>query len=812
MVQQNKQGGGGRQINVDTARVARAEVTRMNVAGATKDTSDELLNEIKDEASGSIKDHLDKIRQAIVDCCSQDPARVAKGNADLNKNVGGLNNTMGKAAGATTTLDGTLDKLNKNIEVLITTMSTGGGGGAGGEGGGGGGAGPDLAKVRATEKQIEIIGDAFVRFEREMDGANKSVIKFKTGWEESTSGADTFTKAMLRMANDTILTETTNAFNSLVESVQDVVAGMADLRAATRQTFDVLKQGIDTTRQGVVTAGEFFVDDWNQLWEGAGALLTGDFTKLGDSIKNTLTALEAAREDEGMGIAAVLINQTNSIDELGGYMKDARSALFEGNNLRRMMKDEEANAALIESLSLQRRAGIMGEISASDLARRAEQRANTLGIIAANTGMTVEQLMKAGKEEAKSFETLRAMGLISDKQLDNLTNIAKTSPELGDMLAKAAEARFDEVTFYRMFPEMRDMIQRTSTQAEFREFLRAAKTGSAAEDVRDAYKEIVGSAKPLTEAMLKQAAVLGPNIIQQQQEIATMATGLRKLPAEMKKSILPDQLASTWNSITSFFDNMFPGGSVGLIRALAANTIAVIANTGAQMGLGGKLLGWGGKFFGLGKGLVAGVGKVGGLLTGLAAKLAPLLVFAAKALAGLAAAAGIGIALGLMFNKAYEKISQFLGGAGSLGSDIADLVDEFKYGATGGEAGGVGAPEKAIADMSFMDKIKRYGPNWMDAVPGLNMLSMARRTARIAGDVRSMAGPGSPPVPGAPTVNVPPGEGTDTTGMESQLRELNANMKENNRHAAETAANTKGRPGTAAATGDVSMVAAGTPS
>ncbi len=809
MVQQNKQGGGGgRQINVDTARVARAEVTRMNVAGSTKDTSDELLSEIKDDASGSIKDHLDKIRQAVVDCCSQDPAKVAKGNADLSKNVGGLNGTLGKNTGAMTSMDGTLEKLNKNIEVLITTMSTGGG--TGGEGGGGGGAGPDLAKVRATEKQIEIIGDAFVRFEREMDGANKSVIKFKTGWEESTSGADTFTKAMLRMANDTILTETTNAFNSLVESVQDVVAGMADLRAATRQTFEVLKQGVDTTRQGVVTAGEFFLDDWNQLWEGAGAILTGDFHKLGDSIKNTLTALEAAREDEGLGISSVLINQTDSIDELGGYMKDARTAMFEGNSLRRMMKDEEANAALIESLSLQRRAGIMGEISASELGRRAEQRANTLGIIAANTGMTVEQLMKAGKEEAKSFEMLHAMNLINDKQLDNLTNIAKMSPELGDIMAKAAEARFDEVTFYRMFPELREMIVKGDAQGQFREFLRATREGSAADDVREAYKEIIGAVKPFSEQMMTRATELGANIFTQQREVTALTVAMRKLPAEMKKSVLPDQLASTWNSITSFFDNMFPGGSVGLIRALAANTIAVWANTGAQMGLGGKMMRWGGKLLGLGKGLVSGVGKVGGLLSGLAAKLAPLLIFAAKALAGLAAAAGIGIALGLMFNKAYEKISQFLGGAGSLGSDIADLVDEVKYGFTG-DADAAGAPSKSMNEMSFTEKMKRYGPNWMDAIPGLNVLGMARRTARIAGDARSMAGPGSPPVPGAPTVNVPPGEGTNVGGVEGRLDRVASAIEEGNRYARETAANTKAKGSTSTATGDVSLVASGAP-
>ena len=492
------------------------------------------------------------------------------------------------------------------------------------------------------------MNNAFLNLEQNTDGTSKIVIGWKKTLEDGTEEILNYRDVMMNLTQTTILTNTVGAFNNLVETLKDTISELTDLKKTTKETVEVMKQGIEATRTGLVTAGRFFVDDWNQLWEGAGAILTGDFNELGDSIKNTLVTLEAAREAEGLGITSQLINQTESLDQLGGYMKEARSELFKGNQLRQMMNDQEANAAIIEQLAIQRRAGVMGEISASELAMEAQKRAETLTLIAANTGATVGELMKRNKEAAKTFKELFALGAISKQQLRNFENIEAELGPMAEYISRGGEVGFNMSLFAAQNQELYERFARANMIPQLEELFRVAREESGGE-----YKNFQAEMKRAMNAIgdgateFKKSFGDTANLILDGQqgffaEVGASARTMSKLDQSINNQ--DSWLAQTWASVKSFFDNMFPGGSTGLAVAIGANTVALWANTAAHSGMVGKL----------------------------AKAVGPMLLMAGKIVGVVAIGAAIGATIGMILNKVYNMFSKFFGGAGSLGSDLYD--------------------------------------------------------------------------------------------------------------------------------------------
>ncbi len=791
MVQQNNQGGGGgKRINVDHATVKRADVTRVNIGGGPKDTADDLLSEISGEGTGSIKSYLSEIRNALKDCC--DPTKTGESTKKLNSSIDNLSDTLSdEGKGGTErskSLGDSLKELNKNIQVLITTVSTGGAVAAA-EGGGGGPADGSIgfAEAQAAQKQITALGDAFLTFEKDtLTGVRRATKGWNKTLDDGTVINRTFIEALGTLATDTIHIQGVNAFNSMVEKVQGTISSLTDFDQQLNKTIEILKESMEVTRSGLVTAERFFVDDWNQLWEGTIAIVTGDFEKLGDSMRNTIENLESFREAEGTGIASVLINQTETLDDMGHFMKEARDGIFEGNQLRSMMKDADANAALLDTFALMRRQGIMDDLNAKEVGRKANQRSQQLAIIAANTGLTVEQLIKSNEGASKTFDQLHTMGFINNQQLDNLKAVATMAgPEWADVMAKLIEQRADPTAFKGAYPDLYKDMQKAGVGWVVDEL--APILGETSKEQFPAFAEALGPVlSRAAEAVDRRSQSFGrvAGRILNTELTAGLVAGGRMFPQQVKDAldVQTSEFGSVWNSVTSFFNNMFPGGSVGLVVAISALIKATWANTGAVLLSAGKM---------------------------------------ALIVAGLASAAAAGYAIGKAINWLYEKFSELIGLTGSLGSDLYDLVQEIKKMfswipgvETEDEALGVPArtAEEILKNPTMTERVA-------ESIPFLGTLFKVNRMANAKSAMGGMAditGPtpttsAAPAVLGAPSPAIP-GEGTNVDGVEGRLDRVATAIEEGNRYARETAANTKNKPGTATSTGDVNMVAPGSPS
>ena len=625
-------------MNVTRQRVSDAQFTRADIeTGEIKSLEGDILNDIKSAIDDQTKTLGKGFKRAIDDCCQ---AIVKAGGA------GGGGGGDGVAArGSSEEHKKSIDALTK-INDSIRAMATQVGGGEGGDAG----TVAQTRRVQALSNAIEKLGFYTNEAGEETFKLVNELSKFEEQLRENVNET-------IREFNATLI----KAMNSFTRIEQ-----------FTGEAMSRWNKGLDLASSGLADFNTLFLDDTLKL--------TGIFGSTGDSLLKTA---ETIRELSGDITSPMRLMQTG-VEGVAMEFERLRDEAEEfGLDLYARVGFEEQNKLLMQMVDAQRRSTIMNDINNFEIRQRSMEQIKFLGILADNTGRSLEELVKSNTQTVKEFNELVTLGIISQDQADNFAAVAEAQPAMKDFLLKIAESGGNIAAFSAKNKDFFEQLVMTNNDhlvPMIASIMQNSEDGVAANNAvfditKQSFENIGGKFGSVASSLLLQ----GTDVSKLAQAVAE-ETKLREEAG--KKS----PLIRTWNKVSDFFTNTWPVQWAKSLGALTFNTIAIIANTIAH---------W------------KGVGMMGGLWGGMKKMGGTLLRGMGFMRAGAAASAGMG---------AVSSMGGFTAVPGAIGAVGA-----------GGAASAVGGG--AAAGVGMMSKLSKFGP----ALKGLGKVAGGVGTAAMVG-------------------------------------------------------------------------------
>jgi len=676
MVQQHNPGGaggGGRppiNVSVDRASVKSAEVTRMSIAGQERGEDTRILQEISGGISGtdSIKTKLEEVKRAIHDCCiavKQSGGPKAKAVQDLNKAqedlVGQTDNQVEKSKDLTEAID----KLHDSVRVLIsqqTSLSVSSGDAAKNIEHAGGAA---LAAQKAQEAQYKALEKILFRTRKEGD---KVIIGFARTSKETITLRERFS-ALGESLKEARVAEYVKFLNLGVQGLQNFQSELVDVQGQFKKFWKDAKTQYDEAANGLGTTMSLLTDELENLrdrWYGINR----------DTERMVIEAIRSAGGQQG----ALVMGRT--LEDIGKFTRETRDAIQEDARLQTMFGYRAANEATVDTFKLLSRRGIQDDIAMSQTQHLARQRLTLIANIAQNTGLTTDAVKKLEKKATETVENLIATGAVQGEQVSLARNVVASAGVQGThlerMVTEFIKARGNLALLDK---DMLKQLTALGGIAQAQEAIRLLSEGGAQDTGRVVELLKAIGAEQKSSSILQSrsgGAILKALGIQEMQlgEQLRETQGARNITEAALGKREKDPLRVAVDKLGQEITKYLPSFT-GLGVAIGANVIALGINTAALLRKGGggmpgmleRLLGRGGAAPGAptaGKGAGAVIRAVGGrALAGLGA-------------AGAVAGAGlVGWEVGDLLNMAYEAGSKKIGWAGSLGSDIYDLVGKI---------------------------------------------------------------------------------------------------------------------------------------
>jgi hypothetical protein len=403
------------------------------------------------------------------------------------------------------------------------------------------------------------------------------------------------------------------AFLDLGQSIADINKGW---RKATDEALSILEMG-----------------------QGGMIDVTSLLTDLGSSIISNRDALQSSAKtviefrDQQQLLIGTLGNNLEEVSQAFRRNRDAVDDAFGDDFLGKIPFDEQ-NVIMAEMLALQRRAGVKSEMTTILTSQASRVQLQYLQEISFQTGQTVKEVMKLYKEEAKSMQTLEALGFLEKG------GAAKATMSSNRLTAGGQGAMAETLKDIIRAGSIGQWMNKEEGNAVFAgqgnntqlliEAVEQFKIGT--NESTDRITELASQLKNVdmgsTEGIggllalvpgLEQLATLR---LDAQERSAAGASHVDVAAAKAKQDAsvmggIGNMIASTYNDVKEFMANNF-GATGDLVLALFANTAAVIWNT-VSRARGGGFVGpptpKGGVKGGV-KGAVKG-GAKGGMMQGL---------------------------------------------------------------------------------------------------------------------------------------------------------------------------------------------------
>ena len=602
--------------NVGQANVTGATFTRADIqTGEIKSAEGDILSEIRNAVTSQTDTLKGSFEQAINACCD----RIVKAGGAGGAGGGGV---------------GTSEKSEQTLQQILNAIRAQAGAAAAG-GGDGGGGGTDIGAIASTRRMQSIsrsIEDVGYQFD---ELGNVTEFNLLPELKE-------FHRQMRENVNETV-----RSFNA---QLIKLLGSITRIENFTDEAMSRWTKGLDLASSGLADFNTMFLDDTLKL--------TGIWGSAGDSLMKTA---ETIRELSGEITSPMRLMQTGVEGVAGEFERLRDEAEDFGLDLYARVGFDEQNKLLMTMIDAQRRSTISNDMNNFEVRQRSMEQIKFLGILADNTGKSLEELVKSNAQTVKDFNELVLMKIITQKQADNFAAVAEAQPALKDYLLKIAESGGDWAAFARKNEDFADQMVMTNTQhlvPAISQLMRDSRDGVEANNaVHDITKEAFTGIGDKFSSVATSLMLQGTDI----HKMAAATAEETRLREEAGKQ---SDLVRAWNKMGDIFTNTWPIQWAKSIGALGFNTMAILANTAVHWKSSGFLSGALGGFKNV-------IGKLGGLFKGGGiANTAKVAMAAPTVGAGTGGAmAGLGSAMG-----GIAKLAGGIGATAMVGKDVYDLA------------------------------------------------------------------------------------------------------------------------------------------
>lgn len=490
-----------------------------------------------------------------------------------------------------------LKGISNDLKQIVAALSGGGGGrrmppsggglGGGGSKGSGGGSGKDNDPIKNL---LEDIKDGIIALTRRSGGGEEGA-----GGQGGPGGG---------FAEFREIQKTFDLFNKELEAVTDYIAiAYGGAVAELAKNYDMLKDKaleFGRTLTSLNTVTDYVMTRYQNSMDAASAgivnfshLLTDEFTTILNKRDGLQATFELVKQSLQDGLVSPLISVNHSLDGLARDLRTNRFAIHDsGFNYSRRMDFETMNSVMMDMYDLQLRSGIREEFLSSYTRQNVMKQLSYLDLIAQNTGLTLEEIMKQTKQDREKFAELNAAAILSNDQRETFQRVHTTLTQLGqsglaDMIKGVAEAGGSfELYLSRNEDMVGGMVQ---IMPELRRLLTIANDKSLTdEELSEQMITLIKNLDPNLSGMVASEVVKEAVI-----KIFSERGKLFNRDGLGRDITMDEQGETSWiRSIGEFLKNTFPIASiVGVSTAIVANTLflgkntlALWANTKALLG------------------------------------------------------------------------------------------------------------------------------------------------------------------------------------------------------------------------------------
>lgn len=412
---------------------------------------------------------------------------------------------------------------------------------------------------------------------------------------------------------------------SLIEGLIEAGRSLISFRTAMDETRKRFQKTMEASRSGIADIPDLFLDDFRKAF-------TFGLGEASDSLMGTFELIQGSLQQN---LVSPMVLVGGNINEVAREFSSLRSDMEDaGLDLYRNLGFEGQNEVFAQLLDAQLRGDRMTNIRDDGVRHQMGEQISALRLISENTGLSLDELVKANGSALKTLAELQATGAITAEQKTNLTaamvDVQANAPELAQMLTSALEARGSQAMFETRNADLAGGLRKLGLHDVFQKLTAVKDMGpvEAREAMVSIGHEISGAMNKLGSDNVAVTALLGDSVYSELTKITTGVNAMKELDENRgKQSVVVRQ----WNKFQDFMENKWP--IVGLVSAISAQGVftllqinALRKNTAAlnrRTALGGGAGGKGGK------------GKAGGL--------AKIGSFAGKALKATGALATVGM-------------------------------------------------------------------------------------------------------------------------------------------------------------------------
>ncbi len=635
-------------VNVGHAQVDSAQFSRADIqTGEIKSIEGDILAQVRDAITDQTESLGKSFNKSIDDCCKNMIAAVKAGGTG-----GGGGGTGG---GPRTTDDTSLKEVVNAIRALGPQIAMGGGGD--GEGGGSGVDPASLARVRRTQALSDALEDSGQRLGVQLDVLEEQL-------REN-------------------LTETIREFNA---TIIKTMGSFTRWNVAQDEITGRFRTALDLASSSMLNMSDIFIEDTIKV-------LSLGFADLGDSAIHTAQTIRKLA-DEGITSPMRLVqgdvqDVADEFKRLRGEAEDFGLDLF-----ARGISFDQQNELLTTLIDEQRRGSIQEDFRSFETRQLAMEQLKFLGMVADNTGQSLQALLASQQEQAKTFEELQALGIITQEEAQSFKAMASAvPPEMRPLLQKIAESGGNTAVFAQKFPDLFEDLTKIGQQDLITQIGGLARSGMGGTELANSVVNTLQSGLGNVAGMFGREAA---SLMFQGREIQGFVSGAGRLAEFQENMGRQSPFVKAWTKFGDFFTNTFPIQWLKSISALAFNTVAIWANTFAHMRGAGIFAKVGSLFRGVGgwmKRLPGAIGRViagGGAASGalnmgkLATATTSLGAQVGPAVAGGGAMAAGGAGMMGKLGGALKGLGKVAGGVGTVALVGKDLYD-LSQGDTSGE-------------------------------------------------------------------------------------------------------------------------------
>lgn len=656
-----------KQASVGQANVSNATFTRADIqTGEVKSLEGDILSEIRNAVTEQTDTLSKSFKKSIDDCCKE----LLKGGG------------AGGGMGGSDDVQDALKDISNAVKALGPQISMGGGEGGGDPG--------TIAQTRRTQALSGAIEDLGITVD---DAGNKSIKLFNT-----------FEELEIQIREN--LNETIREMNA---TIIKALGSFTRWSSFSDELFSRWNKGLELASSGMADFNTLIGDDTLKLFQFG----------LGEARDSLIKTAEQIRTMADEITSPMRLVQGNVADVAREFNRLRDEAEDFGLDLYDRVGFEEQNKLLTTLIDEQRRGSIQADFRNFDTRRLAMEQLDFMGMVADNTGKSLDAILQQHKETAKTFEELQGLGIINEQQAASFKMMSDAFPQHTEFFQKIAASGGDMSVFARKFPDLFQDLQAMGATDIISEIGNLSKSGVTGNELANQVMSSMQSGLGDASERFGSAAA---SIMFEGRDIQNLIGNTNQMAKFQKNIGEKSGFVRAWNRFSDVFTNTWPIQWAKSIGALGFNTIAILANTRVHAKgsgiIGGALSGFKNVFGKLG-GLLRGGGAAAASMGGYAAMPGAITSGAAGAssmLAGGGTAAASGAAgAGIMgkMGGALAGIGKLAGGVGAaalVGKDVYDLATGDTSGenigallgsVVGGAIGLVGGPMGVAAGASI---------------------------------------------------------------------------------------------------------------